>query len=70
MSYNKLTPEEERIVVDKATELLSVVSMTIFMKMECLSVEGAMRLYFHPKASLMRDVDGQAMKAKCNKANT
>ena len=30
------------------------------MKMECLSVEGAMRLYFHPKASLMRDVDGQA----------
>jgi hypothetical protein len=35
--------------------------MTIFMKMERLSVEGAMRLYFHPKASLMRDVDGQAL---------
>jgi hypothetical protein len=35
--------------------------MTIFMKMERLSVEGAMRLYFHPRASLMQDVDGQVL---------
>jgi hypothetical protein len=34
--------------------------MTIFMKMKRLPVEGAMRLYLHPKASLMRDVAGQA----------
>ncbi len=62
MSYNKLTPEEERIIIGKATEaLLSGESMTISMKMEHLSVEGAMPLYFHPKASLMQNVDGQAL---------
>ena len=31
------------------------------MKMEHLSVEDAICLFFHPKASLMRDVDGQAL---------
>ena len=35
--------------------------MTIFTKMEHLSVEGVMLLFFHQKASLMQDVDGQAL---------
>ena len=35
--------------------------MTIFMKMEHISVEGVMLLSFHRKASLMLDVDGQAL---------
>jgi hypothetical protein len=35
--------------------------MTIFMKMERLSVEDAISPSFHPKASLMRDVDSQAL---------
>jgi hypothetical protein len=61
MNYNKLTPEEERVIVDKATELLSVGSMTIFMKMEHLSVKDVIHLSFHRKASLMPDVDGQAL---------
>ena len=33
--------------------------MTIFTKMEHLSVKDAMRLSFHQKTSLMQDVDGQ-----------
>jgi hypothetical protein len=61
MNYNKLTPEEERIIVHKATEAPFSGKYDNFMKMECLSVEGAIRLYFHPKASLMRDVDGQVL---------
>jgi hypothetical protein len=35
--------------------------MTIFMKMVNISVEGVMLLSFHRKASLMLDVDGQAL---------
>jgi len=35
--------------------------MIIFMKMEHLSVEGVMLLYFHQKANLMLAVDGQVL---------
>jgi hypothetical protein len=35
--------------------------MKISIKMERLSVEGVMHLFFHQKASLMLDVDGQAL---------
>ncbi len=35
--------------------------MTIFMKMEHLSVEDVMPLSFHRRASLMQDVDGRAL---------
>ena len=35
--------------------------MTIFTKMEHLSVKDAMHLSFHQKTSLMQDVDGQAL---------
>ena len=34
--------------------------MIILTKMEHLSVEGAMLLFFHQKTSLMQDVDGQS----------
>ena len=71
MSYNKSTPEEERIIVDRPN-FLSLVSMTIFMKMERLPVEDAISPSFHPKASLMRGVDGQLLikHSKCNKTYT
>ena len=64
MSYNKLTAEEEWVIAHKATELLSLVNMTIFMRMEHLSVEGVMPPLFHLKASLTLDVDGALMKAQ------
>jgi hypothetical protein len=35
--------------------------MRISMKMEHISVEGVMRLFFHLKVSLMPAVDGQAL---------
>ena len=61
MNYNKLTSQEERVIVDKATEPPFLANTTIFMKTEHLSVEDVMRLSFHRKASLMQDVDGQAL---------
>jgi hypothetical protein len=61
MNYNKLSPEEERVIVHKETEFPSLVNMTIFLRMECLSVEGVMHIFFHLKVSLMPAVNGQAL---------
>jgi peptide-methionine (R)-S-oxide reductase len=57
MNYNKLTPQEERVIIHKATEPPLKVNMIIFMKMEPLSVEDVMLLCFHQK----QDAAGQVL---------
>ena len=59
--YTKLTVEEERVIIDKATEIPSQRSMIIFIRTEHLYVAGVTHHSFHLKGSLVSDVDGQAL---------
>jgi len=61
MTYNELSPEEERVIVNKATSLLFLVNMTIFTKKEHMFVEDVIYLSFPQKASLIPAVDGQVL---------
>ena len=54
MNYNKLNSEEERVIVDKATEHPFTGEYDNFYK-------DVIFLSFHQKASLNLDVDGQAL---------
>ena len=61
MSYNKLTPEQERVIVHKATEAPFTGEYDNFYEDGTFICQSAMHLCFHPKASLTPDVDGQAL---------
>ena len=65
MDYNKLTPEEEKAFVNKATEVPFEGDTAIFMEMGHISVKGVILLPFHQKASLIQDVDGQSLMKTC-----
>ena len=60
MNYNKLNSEEERVIVDKATEPPFIGEYDNFYK-DGTYVEDVICLSFHQKASLIPDVDGQAL---------
>lgn len=55
MNYNELTPEQERVIIGKATEPPFAGSMTTFMKLEYLFVEDVTLPSFHQRANLMLD---------------
>jgi len=59
MNYNKLNPQEERVIVDKATEPPFSGEYDNFYEDGTFICRR--RLCFYRKASLMQDVDGQAL---------
>jgi peptide methionine sulfoxide reductase MsrB len=61
VGYNKLTPEEERVIVDKATEAPFTGKYDNFYEDGTFICQRSMRLSFHQRTSLMQDVDGQAL---------
>jgi SelR domain len=61
MGYNKLTREQERVIVNKATEPPFTGEYDDFYEDGIFICRGAMHLSFRPKANSMPDVAGQAL---------
>ena len=59
MNYNKLTPEEEMVIVEKATEARFAGDYDNFYEMEYLFVGNVMPLIIRLNVSLMLAMDGQ-----------
>ena len=61
MTYNKLTPEEKRVIIDKATETPFSGEYDNFYEDGIFICRRCNALLFSSKASLILDVDGQAL---------
>ena len=61
MNYNKLNSEEERIIINKATEPPFSGEYDNFYEEGTFICRRCNAPSFHRKASLMQDVDGQAL---------